>query len=91
MLLKTYQTVKCFYCGKQHPLESKDYITIYGNICVGEMSGVIGNNFDLDGKLKNVTVLCREAPCLDRLLDNLKRGPDSFTYDLRNKDSLMAL
>lgn len=62
--------VKCEKCGKEHPVEGREYFVVYGNIMVGKDGGIIGNNFN-EGELKSVSVFCLE--CLIEFLEDVKR------------------
>ena len=61
------EAVKCDKCGKLHDAESDTFATVYGNVTIGTSSGVIGNNFSDDGKLKNESTYCHPK-CIAELL-----------------------
>jgi len=52
--------IHCKKCGTPHEEGSRTYITIEGNIYVGENGGIIGNNFPLplpeDTKARKFTI-----------------------------------
>lgn len=53
------QAVKCFKCSKLHEVDSENFFTIHGNICIGIKGGIIGNNFDNTGKLLKFDAICK--------------------------------
>ena len=64
------ESVKCDVCGSLHELKSKDYLSVHGNICVGEGGGIVGNNFDEDGRVNRISIFCKEKKCLYQRLDS---------------------
>lgn len=70
-IINTIEAVKCYKCSKLYEIESHDYISIMGNILIGSGGGIIGDNFDDNGKLRNTTVICR-GNCLKELFEQLK-------------------
>lgn len=57
---KTVESVECGQCGDTHLRSGNNYITVYGNICVGEHGGIVGNgNWDDFGI--PVAIMCREC------------------------------
>lgn len=58
--LNILKAVKCIRCEKLHELipDSREFVTVHGNIMIGLNGGIIGNNFDEEGKLKKITVFC---------------------------------
>ena len=57
-VVQTVQAVRCAECEELHAVENKHFIAVHGNLTIGLQGGVIGNNLEDDGKLKNVTILC---------------------------------
>ena len=81
--VESVECVECEICNKVHLLDSKDFFTIYGNICVGTVGtdgGIVGNNFGEDDILARASVLCKS--CLIGLLKN----EDAKTSRKRIKD-----
>ena len=70
-MLKTIQGVECCKCNALFKRESASYITIYGNIMIGEFGGIVGSNFSPDDptKLIKATVFCK--PCFFDLAKKL--------------------
>lgn len=60
-MLKTIQCVECTTCKAIFKTDSEDFITIYGNIMIGEFGGIVGNNFSPEDptKLIKTTVFCK--------------------------------
>lgn len=56
-----YALIYCDGCKKEMPYHSEEYLVIYGNITLGHGGGLIGNNFDDEGILNRVTVLCKNC------------------------------
>lgn len=56
--------LECFACLKQHEVASQTYHTIAGNIYVGSDGGLVGNNFNDDGTLNRVSIICRARDCV---------------------------
>lgn len=65
-VVHTEKVVKCTGCGNPHDVDSDDFVTIYGNVCVGFEGGIIGNSFNDDGKLEMIHIFCHK--CLIELL-----------------------
>lgn len=70
--------VKCDSCCKIMPMDSKKFITVYGNICIGINGGIISNNLvlpndklvnDSDIKLKSASVFCNT--CFRLIVDDM--------------------
>jgi hypothetical protein len=51
------QAVKCESCGEIHEVGTKTYITVQGNILIGEDGGIVDNNI-IDGKVVNESIYC---------------------------------
>lgn len=49
---------KCCRCGRIHDIKAKSFITISGNIYLGESGGLIGNNLDENNKVVNDVHFC---------------------------------
>ncbi len=65
--------ITCDKCNKLFLKDSENYFTIEGNIYIGECGGLIGNNFDEEGKVVRVNHFCRD--CLKVVLfDETKRS-----------------
>ena len=62
------KVVQCTRCQKNHRVKDNSYLTFEGNVYVGTGGGLIGDNFDDDGRIKRVTVVCRTRECLEPLL-----------------------
>lgn len=60
------QCWKCKACGKLTQKED-DFVFIVGNINKGRTGGLIGNNFDSEGKICRILVYCPE--CLKKCID----------------------
>ena len=60
------EIVKCTGCGETFPKKGS-YFAIAGNIYVGDGGGLVGNNFNDDGTLGNVSIFC--LSCLKDLID----------------------
>lgn len=61
--------LKCMGCGKKHIVAADDkeneaFLTFHGNVYVGVSGGIIGNNFDDNGHLENVSCCCRTVKCV---------------------------
>jgi len=77
--------VICVDCKKEHDASADTFVTVYGNITVGENGGVVGDNFaflpgepskkDTENptRLDRVTVFCREcfAEMASKLAENV--------------------
>jgi hypothetical protein len=57
------EDVVCVECGKKHTPDSEEFFTIIGNMTIGLYGGIIGNNFDSDGRLFRVHYCCRNPTC----------------------------
>jgi hypothetical protein len=68
MSIPTIDAVECLICKKLIRADSEFYITFLGNVLVGKQGGLIGNNFDEDGKVISATCVCRNQACLDQLV-----------------------
>lgn len=70
-LFDTELHVRCggFTCDKSFPIESGEYYTVYGNVTLGKSGGLVGHNFDEEGKLQRVSIYCLD--CLKRILFGL--------------------
>lgn len=64
------EAVKCIQCGKLMDAKSDDFVAIYGNLCIGLHGGLIGNNFDEEGKLKNISIFCKD--CFSEVTEPIK-------------------
>lgn len=53
------QAVKCIKCGTLHELKSKSYVSVQGNILIGNEGGIVGNNITEDGI--HCTYFCKEC------------------------------
>lgn len=62
--ITTFTAVKCFTCGKLHDAKGDTFLSFHGNVCVGTNGGIIGNNFDDEGKVNRVMIFCRKESCL---------------------------
>jgi len=60
------EEICCLNCGKEYGIDSEDFLTFYGNVTVGLNGGIIGNNFDEDGRLFRVHFFCRSVDCLPK-------------------------
>lgn len=66
------EAVKCDICGFLHEkCNNKNYIEIHGNITIGSCAGLIGNNFDDDGKLNRSFIICDNMDCLTKFFRKL--------------------
>lgn len=66
--IEKIEAVKCAACGTLHNIKADTFLSFQGNVCVGMCGGIIGDNFDDDGKLRRVTVYCRKTKCLGESL-----------------------
>ena len=66
--MKTIEAVKCENCGKLHEVSSEDFISIHGNVCIGMNGGIIGHNFDKEGRVNRISVYCINN-CLKIMLE----------------------
>jgi len=71
----TVKAVKCLTCGTLHDSEEDTFISVHGNICIGMGGGVVGNNLDSLGAVKNISIFCRSKRCLDSLMKKLEPKP----------------
>jgi hypothetical protein len=67
------ERTRCAHCGEVHgivrymrcfaefPVNSDKYFTIYGNVAVGINGGIIGNNFNSEGKLEKASIVCYDC------------------------------
>ena len=62
-MLETVASVECQVCKRLHTLGSDTYLTVYGNICIGESGGVVGNNLNNMNEVERVSVYCRSKDC----------------------------
>ncbi len=62
------ESVKCVVCEKLWDAQSKGFFVFWGNVTRGQNGGIVGNNFNDDGRLKGVTVCCADQECLLDLL-----------------------
>lgn len=80
-LVEQVMCVKCQACSKLHDINANTFFSFYGNVMVGMEGGIIGNNFDKQGKLKRVTIYCRSKKCLESvLLQHLIPEPSTIPY-----------
>ena len=63
----TQTIVPCHICNKEHPIDSNKYFTVYGDINLGNEGGIVGGNFDAEGRLFRSQSFCRSC-----LVDFLK-------------------
>jgi len=75
----TIEAVECVVCKKLIRADSEHYLSILGNIHIGRNGGMIGNNFDEDGRLQSATYVCRTSTCLDQLAKYLA-GSDKCLF-----------
>ena len=71
--LNVGDTVKCQHCHKEHDKDSQEFFTFYGNVCIGLVGGMIGNNV-MDMKVKRITILCRTKKCMNYLTEYIEGG-----------------
>ena len=57
---KVIESVKCIECEETHERTSNSYMTVYGNICVGERGGILGGG-DWRSLGVPVNIMCREC------------------------------
>lgn len=56
----TVEAVECVECNNSHLRNSDKYITLYGNLCIGESGGIIGGSaWDEEGV--PVYIACKEC------------------------------
>lgn len=78
------KSVKCETCNKIHSVDSEDYITVYGDIMIGQSAGVVGHNFDKEEKLARVSIRCKNIKCWQKLFsDNLNNPIDKDTKEMK--------
>ena len=66
----TQDVVPCHICKKEHPVDSEEYFTVYGDVNVGNTGEIIGGNFDKDLNLFRSQSFCRL--CLIEFLQEVK-------------------
>jgi hypothetical protein len=76
-VIPTVKAVKCIDCEALFDAVSDKFVTFHGNFTKGLSDGVIGNNFDEDGTLKNVSILC--IPCFKNKLLQQVVNPEYVT------------
>lgn len=54
---------KCNLCGRVHDKDDNTYVTVQGNIYVGDKGGVIGNNFPLEQDTFAINEVNRSVFC----------------------------
>lgn len=64
--VKTIKAVECLRCERIMRADGENFFATHGNLTIGLGGGIIGNNFDDDGMLKNVSIHC--IPCYKNLL-----------------------
>jgi hypothetical protein len=75
-----HDAVKCLVCSKLHAIDSEDFVSVHGNICIGLGGGEVGNNLDETGRVASVSIYCRTDRCL-QVFDRLK--PKPVTRDMK--------
>jgi len=61
------ETIKCQRCGELHERSEETYMTVYGNVCVGERGGILGGgNWSANGV--PVNTFCKM--CLVTFIEN---------------------
>ena len=45
-------------CNQIHPANGSTYIRVQGNIYLGAMGGLVGDNFDEDGRVREDSIFC---------------------------------
>jgi len=65
----TERHVRCLGCGKTFPIDSDDYLVVWGNVTRGQHGGIVGNNLDEDGVVRKVSVFCHS--CFKDIPDGL--------------------
>lgn len=90
--LETINAVRCSQCNKLHDVNDTSFIAIHGNVTLGLKGGLIGNNFDEEGRVKKVSVFCM-GDCLRKLFDILQRSDDKpkTTRKMTNLETLEAM
>lgn len=69
---RTVNVVECQSCKRMHPVDSEDFVVIYGNISVGlEVREVVGGNIDDNGKVSGSAIYCRRRECLERVFSRI--------------------
>ena len=58
---------KCQKCGRLHEEGTKGFISIWGNVCRGMDSEIIGNNLDEEMKVASVGIFCHPY-CVAKVL-----------------------
>ena len=66
------ESVRCMKCGKIHERSENTYITVYGNICVGEVGGILGGG-DWSSSGVPVSTFCQQCLC-DFILNYDREG-----------------
>lgn len=61
------ESVRCTECRQTHERSENTYITVYGNICVGEVGGILGGG-DWSEIGVPVNTFCRQ--CLVDFINN---------------------
>jgi hypothetical protein len=80
MIFNTIDAIECFFCKSLLRADSEQFISIHGNICIGQNGGVIGNNLDDDGRVARTTCICRSEHCLNQLTKLLIGSKTTAVY-----------
>jgi hypothetical protein len=70
---QTEQVVTCSICGERHPLNSKDFIILYGDVMVGLADPAIAGNIDEKGKIVGSVVFCTKHEFVPPLVEELRK------------------
>jgi hypothetical protein len=75
---KTTFVVVCKLCGKQHRVDSKDFVILYGDVRVGldDDGALIIGNIDSNGKIIGSTILCKEHDFVQKFIDAVSSNHD---------------
>jgi len=57
----TVPAIKCGVCGKLFPKDSKDFFSVYGNICIGLDRELVGNNIHEDKGVIDTSFFCKQC------------------------------
>ena len=60
--------ILCNVCGKAHYTDEDSFFVLWGNLTAGFNGGLIGPNFDKDGKLARLFIFCRTPECVLRAI-----------------------
>lgn len=76
----TVRAVKCGVCGQLHEVDADTFVSVAGNICIGEGGGLIGDNLDQGDRVVNVSIFCR-GRCFGKAIEKaLECGSNGLEF-----------